>query len=58
MPERTIWKANPMAWVPDAQAVAMFSTGPVIPVSMAMLLVPELAMVRMITVGGMRALRR
>ena len=46
-----------MACVPEAQAVEMFSTGPVIPISMAMLLVPELAMVRRMAVGGTRALR-
>ena len=51
IPERTIWKARPMAWVPEAQAVEMLSTDPVTPSSMAMELAPELAMVRRIAVG-------
>src|SRR6185437_3597288 len=56
-PLRTIWNARPMAWVPDAQAVEMLSTGPVTPVSMAIELAPELDIVRRIAVGETRALR-
>ena len=56
IPARTIWKANPMACVPEAQAVEIFSTEPLIPISMAMKLEPELAMVRRMAVGGTRAL--
>ena len=29
MPQRTMWKARPMAWAPEAQAVEMVSAGPV-----------------------------
>src|SRR3984885_7799338 len=57
MPERTIWKARPMAWVPEEQAVEMLRAGPVIFWSMEMLLAPAEAMVRMTVRGWTRASR-
>src|ERR1700746_440419 len=47
MPLQIIWKARPMAWVPEEKAVEMLRVGPVILCSMEMLLAPAEAMVRM-----------
>src|SRR3981189_2719158 len=55
IPLRTIWKARPMAWVPEEQAVEMLRVGPVIFWSMEMLLAPAEAMGRGTVGGGPRA---
>ena len=57
MPLRIIWKARPMAWVPEEQAVEMLRVGPVIFWSMEMLLAPAEAMVRTTVRGWTRASR-
>src|ERR1700735_4983681 len=57
IPDRTMWKARPMAWVAEEQAVEMLRVGPVIFWSMEMLLAPAEAMVRTTVSGWTRASR-
>jgi len=57
IPERIMWNAMPMAWVPEEQAVERVRTGPVMPRSMETWLAPALAMLRMTVRGWRRALR-
>jgi 3-oxoacyl-(acyl-carrier-protein) synthase len=58
MPERTMWKASPMAWAPEEQAVERVNAGPVIPRSIATCETPFEPMERATVSGGTRALSR
>ena len=53
-PERTIWKAIPIACVADAQALATVKVGPVKPKCMEIWLLAALTISRGIASGGMR----